>query len=177
MSTKEEQGIGIKDQAAAILAGIIFIVQFFVFALNFNFQGNSMVTLIGWLLFIPSFLLIILSRSSLKSNYEACADGSTYLVQNDIYGQVRHPFSLGWCLLVIALAITSQFWFSTYLMILQIPLIVFDIICEEELNKQKFGPDYDRYQERVPMLNILVGIARTRSRKTHVELQNNESIS
>jgi protein-S-isoprenylcysteine O-methyltransferase Ste14 len=164
MLIKSERRTNNNDSVSAIIAGIFFIMQFFFFMYGYNFLRFVVITWIGWFLFIPGFLLILLSRAGLRKNGILDNEGSwvntTVFVDTDIYSVIRHPFSLGWLIMAIALAFVSQYWMSIYCMIIQIPLIVFDIICEEESNAKKFGSDYISYQVRVPMLNVFKGFSR-----------------
>ncbi|MHA1964081.1 MAG: methyltransferase family protein [Candidatus Thorarchaeota archaeon] len=164
MSREPKRGYDVKDHVAASIAGIFFLIQFIVFMYHYNFNGESFLRWIGWLLLIPGFLLLILSVSTLKK-HGALEEGKSWVhttlnVQQGVYGIVRHPFSIGWILIVIALALVSQYWVSILCMGVQMPLILLDIYSEEELNEKRFGSDYSAYQESVPMFNIFIGIVR-----------------
>jgi protein-S-isoprenylcysteine O-methyltransferase Ste14 len=164
MPKESENQYDFKDHVAASIAGIFFLIQFFIFMYYYNFNGESFLRWIGWLLLIPGFLLLTLSVSTLKK-HGAPEEGKSWVhttlnVQQGVYGIVRHPFSIGWILIVIALALVSQYWISILCMGVQMPLILLDIYREEELNEKRFGSDYLAYQESVPMFNIFIGIVR-----------------
>lgn len=169
MQTEEERKSNSMDQIAELIAGIFFIIQFLVFMYSYNFQGIELLRWFGWLLLIPGFLFITLSITSLKK-HGFHEDGkswvfTTVLVRQGVYGIVRHPFSLGWTMLAIALALVSQFWLSINCMIVQLPLIIFYSIHEEKKNIQRFGSDYLSYQQRVPMMNFFAGLKRNLMQK------------
>ncbi|MHA3963153.1 MAG: methyltransferase family protein [Candidatus Thorarchaeota archaeon SMTZ1-45] len=162
MQTEEERKSTLKDEVASIEAGVFFIIQLYIFMYYYDFQGVELLRWIGWLLFIPGFLFITLATTALRK-HGLPEEGkgwvfTTVLVQQGVYGIIRHPFALGWSILTVALALVSQFWLSIFCMIIQIPLIIFDIIHEEETNMQRFGPDYFSYQTHVPMMNFLAGL-------------------
>lgn len=116
MLTETENESDFKDRAAATMAGIFFIIQFVIFMYNYNFNGLSFLTWIGWLLLIPGFLLISLSESTLKTHR-----------MNGFYSLLRHPFSVGWLMMSVALVMISQNWFSFFCMGIQLPFIIFRI--------------------------------------------------
>ncbi len=162
-----------KNQVAGTAAGIFFILQLYVFAYSYNYSGIEIVRWIGWLLLIPSFLLITFSISAFLK-YGAIEEEKSWVyttdfVQKGIYEIIRHPFSVGWTMFVVALAFTSQHWLGMFCMILQIPFIMLGIIFEEELNLEKFGSRYSSYQSEVPMVNLFTGLVRYLKNRRNVK--------
>ena len=134
MSIEEENGPMYVDYVPTTLAGLFFAVQFMIFMYNFNFYGVPIFTWIGWLLLLPGFLLISLSKSPLK-NETSIEEGIGWKYTPSILRRssnrlLRHPFLLGWLMICIALAMISQNWLSIFCMGLQLPLIVFSIYYE-----------------------------------------------
>ncbi len=175
MTDESKSATSFKNQVAATAAGITFILQLYVFAYSYNFTGIEIVRWFGWLLLIPSFLLITLSITAFMK-YGAIEEGKSWVyttdfVQKGIYEIIRHPFSVGWTMFVIALAFISQHWLCIYFMGLQIPFITLVILSEEELNLEKFGSDYRTYQAKVPMVNPFTGIIRYLKNKRTVLLE------
>jgi len=72
------------------------------------------------------------------------------LVDNGIYGLVRHPQYLGG---ILALFVTTLLWYPHWL---------FGLCTkkEEEYLVEKFGNSYEAYMKKIPRMNILVGIIR-----------------
>ncbi len=159
MPTETKKESEKKDFTAIIIAGFFFLLQFVLFMYNYNFLGYELLIWTGWLLLIPGFILISLSMSRLKeSNILEEASTSTFCTKG-VYEIVRHPLSLGWILLAVGFTFISQYWLSLYCLIIQLPLIVFDVICEEEFLEKKFDGEYRRYQDTVPMMNIFSGVS------------------
>lgn len=134
MSSEAENGPVFADYVPTTIAGIFFVIQFFIFMYNFNFEGVPILTWIGWLLLIPGFLLISLSRSSLK-NQATMEEGKGWMYASVILKLrgdrlIRHPFLVGWFMISVALSMISQNWLSIFCMGIQLPLIIFTIYNE-----------------------------------------------
>ena len=96
---------------------------------------------------------------------------TTVLVDSGVYAVVRHPQYLGFMLFVFALILMSQHWLSVISGVLGAVLFYVDILKEEQMSDEKFGDDYRRYMERVPRMNLLIGILRylrQRNKQYHV---------
>jgi protein-S-isoprenylcysteine O-methyltransferase Ste14/ferredoxin len=90
---------------------------------------------------------------------------TTLVVDSGTYGIVRHPQILGCILLMSASILISQHWLAA---IIGIPIIVWsyiETIKEEKGLIIKFGDDYKRYMQKVPRMNIAVGIIRLLRRR------------
>jgi protein-S-isoprenylcysteine O-methyltransferase Ste14 len=152
------------SQLAPELCGILFMLQILVFMFYYDFSGVVILRWIGWILLIVAFLLFTLSKSALKQHGAPEENKSwvftTVLVQQGIYGVVRHPFSMGWIIMTIGLAFVSQYWLSILFMIIQLPVIAFGIVSEEKMNVGKFETEYINYQKSVPMVNLFKGLVR-----------------
>ena len=86
---------------------------------------------------------------------------TTRLVDTGIYSLVRHPQYLGG---VFAIFITTLLWYPHWLFGLlgAVGIVVLYLSAREEDQRlvQQFGEDYIRYMQRVPRMNILVGVTR-----------------
>jgi protein-S-isoprenylcysteine O-methyltransferase Ste14 len=86
---------------------------------------------------------------------------TTVLVDIGTFRVVRHPMYLGGVMLMSASIMVSQHWLSA---IVGIPIAVWLYIVylpkEEKGLLIRFGDDYKRYMQRVPRLNLLLGIIR-----------------
>jgi len=90
---------------------------------------------------------------------------TTVLVDSGTYAIVRHPQFLGFVLLTCASILISQHWLTA---IIGVPLIVLLFIFVQKAEESlvlKFGDDYKRYMQRVPRMNLLLGIIRLLRRK------------
>ena len=86
---------------------------------------------------------------------------TTRLVDTGIYSVVRHPQYLGG---VFAIFMTTLLWYPHWLfgVLGAIATVVIYISCREEDQRlvQQFGDDYVNYMQKVPRMNIFVGVIR-----------------
>ncbi|MCG7849869.1 MAG: hypothetical protein MIO93_11930 [ANME-2 cluster archaeon] len=125
--------------------------------------GISWLAVIGWVLYIPSAILVFgsiiqLNRKGKPKTYDFSY--TTTFVETGIYGIIRQPITLGMAIWSIALILVFQ-------SILSIILGVSVIFCcwmsarkEAEYNINKFGDEYKEYIKKVPMWNIFKGLSR-----------------
>jgi protein-S-isoprenylcysteine O-methyltransferase Ste14 len=90
---------------------------------------------------------------------------TTVLVDHGVYGIVRHPQYLAGILLSVALPMISQHWLVIVPGVVAGVMYIVSTFIEEENSIEKFGDEYRRYRERVPRLNVILGIARAIRRK------------
>ena len=91
---------------------------------------------------------------------------TTQLVDTGIYAVVRHPQYLGGILAIFLTTILLYpHWLFIVLGIPGILVIYFSTMMEEKRLIKQFGGDYLAYMERVPRINIILGIVRQRRRK------------
>jgi len=60
----------------------------------------------------------------------------------------------------------SQHWSSVISGILGSALFYKDVLREEQMSIVKFGDDYKRYMEKVPKMNLVLGIVRLLKRRS-----------
>lgn len=86
---------------------------------------------------------------------------TTRLVDTGIYSIVRHPQYTGGA---ISIFLTTLLWYPHWLFgVLGVlgTVVVYLSIKEEDRNMvKKFGDDYSRYMQRVPGMNIFLGVMR-----------------
>ncbi len=115
---------------------------------------------VGWIFWAVGITLIILSY------YHIFFQKVKVLIDSGIYGVVRHPMFLGG---ILGIFVTSIFFYQHWLfVIIGIPGIASWYLIsreEERLNIEKFGDDYRLYIQKVPRMNLLVGIIRLIRRK------------
>ncbi|MCW4049887.1 MAG: isoprenylcysteine carboxylmethyltransferase family protein [Candidatus Bathyarchaeota archaeon] len=86
---------------------------------------------------------------------------TTVLVDSGTYGIVRHPQFLGGIMLTSASILVSQHWLSAVVGILTAVWGYTGYLPKEEKGLIiRFGDDYRRYMQRVPRLNLIVGLIR-----------------
>ena len=152
----------LSDNAIESTAGLSFLLQLLLLFYFDNYELNIILFGIGWLMLIPSFLLLSLSLMALNA-YGDIPDGrslvdTTAIVTKGVYGIIRHPLYLGYMLMSISLALISQSWFSAICALTVIPLVMIIIRREEKANSIKFPEQYLQYQKEVPRVNIFKGV-------------------
>ena len=154
----------LKDIILYSLFGILFIGQVVFCFISYNGAGWDFVLYIGWAVFTFSMVLGWLSRIAFETKGRAPKGESfvhtSIVVDSGIYAVVRHPMYLSGMLFFISLVFISQQWLS---LIFSIPVTVYFYIStwsEERSSIDKFGDAYMEYMQRVPRMNLLLGIFR-----------------
>jgi len=122
--------------------------------------------IIGFILFIPSALLVGLPIVTLERRGKTKTSASplfapsdaTIMLDTGIFGVVRHPLYLGTALWSVALMLVFQSILSVVLGIVAIACFWMASRKEDEFNVKKFGDAYREYMKRVPMWNIFRGL-------------------
>lgn len=114
---------------------------------------------IGWIFWIVGITLIILSYFIIYRKVKV-------LVDSGIHGVVRHPMYLGWILAIfVATIFIHQHWLFVVIGIPGIASVYLISRQEEQLNIEKFGDDYRLYMQKVPRMNLLLGVIRLARRR------------
>jgi len=86
---------------------------------------------------------------------------TTRLVDTGIYGVVRHPQYLGGILAIfVATLLLYPHWLFAVLGILGAVIVYWSTREEERRLIVQFGSDYQAYMQRVPRMNLILGIVR-----------------
>jgi protein-S-isoprenylcysteine O-methyltransferase Ste14 len=125
---------------------------------------------VGWLIGLAGLIFFLLGLYEFKKRGKAAKGRSflltTVLVDSGIYCVVRHPEYLGSMLLVLGSILISQHWLT---LVLGVPLLVwFLAYVFPEADKdliEKFGDNYKHYMQKVPSINLLVGVIRLLKRR------------
>jgi len=113
--------------------------------------------IIGYILYIPSAVLVFGSMIQLKHTGKArtlAPHGTTTIVQTGIYGIVRHPMWLGMVIWSVALILVFQSVLSIVLSTVAVVCFWMGATKEDEFNIKEFGVDYKEYMSKVPMWNV-----------------------
>jgi len=150
------------------------IVMVFVF---YNYYKLDFVVYAGWILLVFSVVIIFLAGGEFRKKGGVQKGKSivhtTVVVDSGIYAVVRHPQYLGFILFVIALVLMSQHWLSVFSGVVGSALFYKDVLREEQMSIEKFGDDYKRYMQKVPRMNLLLGILRLLRRRRKQSLNTN----
>ncbi len=143
------------------------IIMVFIF---YNFYGIHFCVYTGWLLLAFSIFIILLAGYEFRKKGGAPKGESivhtTVVVDSGVYAAVRHPQYFGFILFVFALVLMSQHWLSIFSGVVGSALFYLDILREEQMSIVKFGDEYKRYMQKVPRMNIVLGIIRLLKHRT-----------
>ena len=166
---KYHWNLGRKDVIIMYAEGLCFVGQVILCFLFYNRAGLNLLLYLGWVLLAIAIVLGWRARIAFETKGKA-REGESWLrttavVESGIYAVVRHPMYLSFMLIFLALACISQHWLSALLGITGILLIYGDMRREEKSNIDKFGDDYLCYMQKVPRMNLVIGIIRLIQRK------------
>lgn len=127
--------------------------------------------IIGWVVWAFGFVLVLAPIIMFPRRGGVPKGKSfvhtTQLVDTGIYSVVRHPQYTGG---VYSIFITTLLWYSHWLFavlgVIGTVVIYLSIKEEDKLMVKKFGDDYVKYMQRVPGMNIFLGIIRATRRKS-----------
>jgi protein-S-isoprenylcysteine O-methyltransferase Ste14 len=147
---------------------LMFLPVIMVFAF-YNYYSLDFLVNAGWIMLVFSIFVIFLAGGEFRKKGGAPKGESivhtTVLVDSGVYAVVRHPQYLGFMLFVLALVLMSQHWLSVLSGVVGSALFYRDVLREERMSIKKFGDEYRRYMERVPRMNLLIGILRLLRRR------------
>jgi len=157
-------------QGAVVLLMLSQIIVGVIYGTLFGpYLGLEILRYVGWIVLVvglPFFFspAIYFPKKGRPQEGKNLMD-TTIIVDSGTYGIVRHPQILGCILLMSASILISQHWLSA---IIGIPIIVWSYIeapKEEKGLILKFGDAYKHYTQKVPRMNIIVGIIRLLRRR------------
>ena len=142
---------------------LMFLPIILVFAF-YNYYRLDFLVSAGWIVLVSSIVIIFIAGGEFRKKGEPPKGKSivhtTVLVDSGVYAVVRHPQYLGFIMFVFSLVLMSQHWLSIFSFVVGSALFYRDVMREEQMSVKKFGDDYNKYMERVPRMNFLVGILR-----------------
>ena len=120
--------------------------------------------ILGFILYIPAFVLVAASFFALNQKGQASDLTETLVfIDTGIYGIVRQPMALGCAIWSTALILVFRSVFSLILGLLCGFLFWMAARTEDAYDIRKFGDQYREYMKRVPMWNVFKGLARRRT--------------
>jgi protein-S-isoprenylcysteine O-methyltransferase Ste14 len=158
----------LKPWALATAGSLFTVAQIVLSFVFYNKAGSDTVANIGWGVLVLSAIFGWLPIFTFRAR-GGVAKGESYiqttkLVTGGIYAVVRHPQFLAGMLINVALPLITQHWLIAVLGVPPFVLMCLDARTADLNAIKKFGEDYQRYMERVPRLNFLVGIVRLLAR-------------
>jgi protein-S-isoprenylcysteine O-methyltransferase Ste14 len=127
--------------------------------------------IVGWVVWAPGMVLVMapivmFPRRGKVSKGQSFVS-TTRVVDTGIYGVVRHPQYLGG---ILAVFTTTLLWYPHWLFavlgVLGTAVVYMGCREEEQRLVRQFGDAYVHYMEKVPRINILLGIVRLLRRRT-----------
>jgi protein-S-isoprenylcysteine O-methyltransferase Ste14 len=156
------------DMASMVLEGLSFLAQVALAIVLYNHAGLTGLLVVGWSLLVVAMLLGWRARVDFQAKGKAPDDGSwlhtTTVVDTGIYGLVRHPMYLSFMIISLSLVCLAQHWLGVILGSILIALLYYDMVREERSSTTKFGQAYQDYMQRVPRMNLLLGLVRAAQR-------------
>ncbi|OGN97096.1 MAG: hypothetical protein A2Z77_05955 [Chloroflexi bacterium RBG_13_51_36] len=126
--------------------------------------------ILGWIVWAAGMILVIMPivmfprRGAVPKGQSFVH--TTRLVDTGIYGIVRHPQYLGGILAIfVATLLLYPHWLFAVLGILGAVILYWSTREEERRLIVQFGSDYQAYMQRVPRMNLILGIVRLYRRR------------
>ena len=146
-------------------------LMFYQFYLSWRFYNNlglSWVANLGWLVLTVSGVFGWLPIFEFKKHGGVPEDQSyiqtTSLVTSGVYSVVRHPQFLAGVLICVSMMLISQHPYSVIAGLIAAITYAYEVVPADKRLVEKFGEPYQRYKERVPALNFMVGVFRLLTR-------------
>jgi protein-S-isoprenylcysteine O-methyltransferase Ste14 len=153
-----------RSYISASIAGVLTLAQLISFFFLEVGAGNSALRILGWIIWLISIIfgvlpiIIFRARGGVPKGQSYVK--TTLLVEDGLYGIVRHPQYLAGILLNLALILIAQHWLIVLLGFPAMVLMYIDIQKTDKNEIEKFGDAYRDYMERVPQVNFILGIIR-----------------
>ena len=135
----------------AVIQGIGFLLSLFkLYYYNYSNELNwGFQKVIGFIIFILSFSLWLLSRLELADSFSLLpqASNSTGLKTRGIYAYISHPIYLFSCTAIIGyILLINQLLIGILIILIIIPIQLFRIKKENYILLQTFGDEYNKYK-------------------------------
>lgn len=152
------------------VGGVLTILQIILAIVLFNTSGSSLLGNAGWVLMwiagVFGVLPVVTFRRKGGVQKGKSYMHTTQLVDTGIYRIVRHPQNgVAWVLINAAIMAIAQHWLVVAVGIVSMVFAYLDLYKEEQRCIKKFGDEYKRYMEKVPRINVFLGIIRAIQRQ------------
>ncbi len=141
-----------KHNVLLIIIGIALFLNIII--LNIKPPTNKNLVILGYIILLTGVFLFIISLITLIRN------DMNKVIQKGIYAFIRHPMYLGAIIMFISHIFLGQNWLVVIITIIGIICCYFIIVLDDRQNIEKFGDNYSQYVERVPRINLFLGIVR-----------------
>jgi protein-S-isoprenylcysteine O-methyltransferase Ste14 len=152
------------------VGGSLLVFQIVLCVFRSNPEGIAAVRYAGYVLWTVAVVFAMVPIFTLRRR-GGVQEGQSYmktttLVTTGVYSLVRHPQGgLAWLLMNLAAILVGQTWPITLLGLISTILAYLDTHKTDQYCIEKFGPEYERYMETVPRVNVLLGAIRLLRRR------------
>jgi protein-S-isoprenylcysteine O-methyltransferase Ste14 len=150
-----------KDNILMIIIGVVFFLN--IIAINLFPPIIEELVAVRYTILGIGAAFYVLSVLTLRRK------GVSRIVDSEIYGIVRHPMYLGAIIMFFSHIFLSQSWIVAIGTIVAIVCCYRIILSGDERNIEKFGDGYKRYMQKVPRINLLLGVIRLLQRRKREE--------
>lgn len=166
---EEKKKFSIIEKANVIIMSFAYIGLFFSGFLVENKFYNGTIGVLGWMVWIFGLLLAFAPNVVFKRR-GGVKQGKSYihttkLVDDGIYGIIRHSQYTGGIVIAFSMCLIAQTWLTYLLSLIAISTTYLSMILEEKDLIRKFGSQYREYMKKVPRMNILLGLIRKLKQK------------
>ena len=141
-----------KESILMSILGINFFLN--VIAINLFPPTIEELVVVGYTILGIGALFFVLSIFALRRK------DTNDIVDGKIYGVVRHPMYLGGMVMFLSHIFFGQHWIVAINTIMAIVCVYESMRMEDQSNVEKFGDAYKRYMEKVPRMNVVLGLIR-----------------
>ncbi len=147
-----------------IIMSFAYIGLFFSGFIFQNPSYNQIVGILGWIIWLLG-LILAFSPNIVFKNRGGVAKGKSYihttkLVNDGIYGLIRHPQYTGGMVIAFSMCLIVQMPLTYILAIIAMNIAYFSMVFEEKRLIIKFASQYENYKIEVPRVNLLIGLIR-----------------
>jgi protein-S-isoprenylcysteine O-methyltransferase Ste14 len=163
MKRFQESLYGLNPFLLSSIASVLTVAQI-VLAFFLN-QPGQVLKSVGWVVLWTAGLFGMLPVVTFRRK-GGVAKGESYmkttvLVDSGVYAIVRHPQGgTAWLLINLGVMLVAQHWSSVVLGLASMVLVYVDTFKADKYCIEKFGDAYQRYMQRVPRVNCLLGVIR-----------------
>lgn len=146
-----------KDNIIMVILGITFFLNIIVMNLYPSIVKELIV--VGWVILGIGALFVVFSIVTLRRK------GISKIIDSGVYSIVRHPMYVGGMVMFFSHIFFGQNLIVVISTIIAIVCCYLIILSGDQRNIEKFGDDYKRYMQKVPRMNVLLGIIRLLRRR------------